>query len=127
MRFGGAEVDEGQRQFGVAVVSIGENAVGHHEANHAITHHLLKAFGQVLRQSLCDGFDDFLSVCRQLRDIFLWGLDGFFGHGLGFLLAYVTGYKVLNLSDGLNGLIGLKYSMWFIKPPFSYAFRGLTI
>jgi hypothetical protein len=54
-------------------------------------------------------------------------LDGFFGHGLGFLLAYVTGYKVLNLSDGLNGLIGLKYSMWFIKPPFSYAFRGLTI
>ena len=80
MRFGGAEVDEGQRQFGVAMVSIGENAVGHNKADHAITHHLLKALGQVLRQSLCDGFDDFLSVCRQLRDVFLRGLDGFFGH-----------------------------------------------
>ena len=49
MRFGAAKVDEGQRQFGVAVVSIGENAVGNHKADHAITHHLLKAFGQVLR------------------------------------------------------------------------------
>jgi hypothetical protein len=38
-----------------------------------------------------------LSVCRQLRDVFCGGLDGFFGHGLGFLLAYLSGYKVLNL------------------------------
>ena len=82
MRFGGAEVYEGQRQFGVAVVSIGENAVGHHEANHAITHHLLKAFGQVFGEGVCDGFYDFLSVCWQLRDIFCGGLDGGFGHCL---------------------------------------------
>ncbi len=97
MRFGGAEVDEGQRQFWVAMVSIGENAVGHHEANHAITHHLLKAFGQVLRQSLCDGFDDFLSVCRQLRDVFCGGLDGFFGHGLGFMFCNTFVYFVLTI------------------------------
>ena len=73
-------VDEGKRQFGVAMVSIGENAVWHNKADHAITNHLLKALGQVLRQSLCDGFDDFLSVCRQLGDVFLRGLNGFFGH-----------------------------------------------
>jgi len=97
VRFGGAEVDEGQRQFWVAMVSIGENAVGHHEANHAITHHLLKAFGQVLRQSLCDGFDDFLSVCRQLRDVFCGGLDGFFGHGLGFMFCNTFVYFVLTI------------------------------
>ena len=84
VRFGGAKVDEGQRQFWVAVVSIGENAVGHHEANHAITHHLLKSFGQVFGEGVGDGFDDFLSVCRQLRDVFLWGLDGFFGHDVVF-------------------------------------------
>jgi len=78
MRFGGAEVDEGQRQFGVAVVSIGENAVGHHKANHAITHHLLKALGQVLRQSLCNGFDDFFvglpATARCIPQGFGWFL-----------------------------------------------------
>jgi len=49
VRLGIADVDEGQWQFGVAMVSIGENAVRHHKANHAVTHHLLKSFGQVLR------------------------------------------------------------------------------
>jgi hypothetical protein len=34
-----------------------------------------------------------LSVCRQLRDIFCRGLDGFFGHGLGFL--FVTPLSTL--------------------------------
>jgi hypothetical protein len=31
-----------------------------------------------------------LSVCRQLRDVFFRGLDGFFGHGLGFILGLLT-------------------------------------
>lgn len=82
MRLGVADVDEGQWQFGVAVVSIGENAVRHHEANHAVIHLLLKSFGQVFGEGVGDGFNDFLSVCWQLRDIFCGGLDGGFGHGL---------------------------------------------
>ena len=31
-----------------------------------------------------DGFNDFLSVCRQLRDIFCWGLNDIFGHAVVF-------------------------------------------
>jgi len=84
MRLGISNVDEGQRQFGVAMVSIGENAVRHHKANHAVTHYLLKSFGQIFGEGVGDGFNDFLSVCRQLRDIFCWGLDGFFGHKMWF-------------------------------------------
>ena len=83
MRLGVADVDEGQWQFGVAMVPIGENAVRHHKANHAVTHHLLKSFGQVFGKGVGDGFNDFLSVCRQLGDIFCWGLNGFFGHDCG--------------------------------------------
>jgi hypothetical protein len=66
------------------MVSIGENAVRHYKANHAVTHYLLKSFGQVFGEGVGDGFNDFLSVFRQLRDIFFGGLDGGFGHVRGF-------------------------------------------
>lgn len=84
MRLGVPDVDEGQWQFGVAMVSIGENAVRHYKTNHAVTHYLLKSFGQVFGEGVGDGFNDFLSVCRQLRDIFCWGLNDIFGHAVVF-------------------------------------------
>jgi hypothetical protein len=38
-----------------------------------------------------------LSVCRQLRDVFCGGLDGFFGHGLGFMFCNTFVYFVLTI------------------------------